>query len=602
MEVLLKKLKSTFSLLIISLTLLMGIQVSAQAITLEHAQAKLVSKFAKFIDWPDETTQPKFIIAVYDDMEKYIYLSDYFENKGVKGKDIVVRLVKTFKEAKDVNILYITSSKKNILTLANNTLSNTHVLFITENNDDVKNSMIDLSYDKEKSNVVFKVNQENIIDKQLIFPELSVFLDDKNDTNEEVLSMGPTATLKNKHQKEVLALQNQVTQQKTSLDQLNKKIELNEENLKKYSLVLQKTTKRLNNAEKESDTKSQVIKSKDKKLKDLEKKLQVQLSLLKENTQELPITDNTSRLEEQEKLITDLSEKLMQQKKISNNNATKLANITKENKALTQFELLFYIFVVITLIALFSAFVMWKKAKNLAIQTTFKPKTENSTLLPMRESQLIRSENFAALGYVATDITYAVNLSLLVLETQLKSNKDVKGLKILQPIIKLLDNFNLVAADQDDTEIQNFDVIAYMQKMLMLYDFEFKQSDIIYSYSGEKELKIKAVPSYIAVILINIINNTLKHGFDNKGNGKITLEAQKTGKNGVRITYSDDGIGMNKATLEQVFTPFFTTRKERGYVGVGMSTTYDIVKNKLAGDIKIESKEGNGTTVIITLP
>ncbi|WP_076419262.1 YfiR/HmsC family protein [Colwellia sp. UCD-KL20] len=598
MEVTLTRLQLAFAIFIISLSLLVGSQVWAQTVTLEHAKAKLVSKFAKFIDWPEEKSEPKFIIAVYDDIKKYIYLSDYFENKGVKGKDIEVRLVKTFKEAKDANILYIASSKRNILTSANNTLSNAHVLIITENSKDHKNTMIDLSYDKEESNIVFKVNQGNITDQQLIFPELSVFLDDKNDINEEILSMGPTATLKDKHQKEVLLLQNKIKQQEVSLNQLNTKLELSEENLKKYNLVLQKTTKRLNNAEKENAQKSQEIKTKVNELKNVEKKLQVQLAQLKENKQESSVTDNTPLLEEQNTLITELTEKLKQQKKALNNNATKLANITKKNKALTQFELLFYILSAITLIALFSSFIMWKKSKKLATTPT---NDINKTLLLTREDQLIRSENFAALGYVATDITYAVNLSLLDLETQLKLNKDAKSLSILQPVIALLDKFNLIAADQDDTEIQHFDVIAYMQKMLMLYDFEFKQSDIIYNYSGEEALKIKSIPSYIAVILINIINNSLKHGFDNKGNGKITLETQKLGKNGIKIIYSDDGIGMNKATLEQVFIPFFTTRKERGYVGVGMSTTYDIVKNKLAGDIKIESKEGKGTTVIITL-
>ncbi|XPF95984.1 YfiR/HmsC family protein [Colwellia sp. RE-S-Sl-9] len=601
MEVTTTRLKSTIALLIISLSFFIGSQVWAQAISLDQAKAQLVSKFAKFIDWPDENEQPKFIIGVYDDMEKYIYFSDYFENKGVKGKDIEVRLVKTFREAKDANILYIASGKRNILTSANNTLSNSHVLIITEDHKDVKNTMIDISYDKEESSIVFKVNQENITDKELIFPELSTFLDKNNNTNEEILTLGPTAILKQKHRNELLALQKKIEQQEKSLNQLNTKLELGEENLKKYSLVLQKTTKRLNNAEKESDTKSQEINSKEQKLKELEKKLQVQISQSKENKQESPVTENTLLLEEQDKLITELSEKLIQQKKVSNNNATKLANITKENKALSHFELLFYIFAVMTVIALLSAFVIWKKAKNLATQTTSEPNSASNTLLSTREGQLIRSENFAALGYVATDITYAVNLYLLDLETELKSNKDLKSLNILQPVITLLDNFNLIAADQDDTEIQSFDVIAYMQKMLMLYDFEFKQADISYSYLGEEALKIKSIPSYIAVILINLINNSLKHGFDNEGNGKITLEAKKTG-NGVKITYSDDGIGMNKATLEQVFIPFFTTRKERGYVGVGMSTTYDIVKNKLAGDIKIESKEGKGTTVIITLP
>jgi len=594
--------KSSFVLLIVGLSFLVGSQVWSQTLTLEHAKAKLVSRFAKFVVWPDEQTQPKFIIAVYEDMEKYIYLSDFFEDKGVKNKDIEVRLVKTFKDAKDVNILYITSNKINILTSANKALSNTHVLIITENNKDHKNTMIDLSYDKEESNIVFKVNQEVINDRQLIFPELSDFLDTQINADEDILSMSPSATVKKQHNDALLSLETKLTQQKASLNQLNKELELSEENLKKYSSLLQKTTKRLSNAKKENDKKNQEIKSKNKELKRLEKKLQTPVKQPKVNNQDLPIIDNTELLEEQDTLITDLTEQLKQQKVTSNNNATQLALISKENKALSHFKLLFYIFAFIALIALLSIFVMWKKSKNVAFQATLKPTVENNPLLPFREEQLTKSENYAALGYLATDITYAVNLSLLDLETQLKSNKDVKSLSILQPIITLLDNFNLVAADQDETEIQNFNVIAYMQKMLMIYDFEFKQSDITYNYSGEQDLTIKSIPSYIAVILINLINNSLKHGFDNKGNGEITIHTEKTNKNGVKITYSDNGKGMNKTTLEQVFTPFFTTRNERGYVGVGMSTTYDIVKNKLAGDIKIQSKEGKGATVIITLP
>ena len=138
--------------------------------------------------------------------------------------------------------------------------------------------------------------------------------------------------------------------------------------------------------------------------------------------------------------------------------------------------------------------------------------------------------------------------------------------------------------------------------MLMLYDFEFSQSNIAYNYSGEKALTIKSVPSYIAIALLNVINNSLKHGFDNNGNGKITVKVEKGAKGGAKIIYSDDGKGMSKNTLKQVFEPFFTTHNDRGYVGVGMSTTYDLIKKKLAGDIKIDSQEGKGTTVTITLP
>jgi chemotaxis protein histidine kinase CheA len=593
-------------LLAVSMGLVVGGQTWAQNATLEYEKAKLVSKFAKYVSWPAEARQRKFIIGVYDDVEKYNYFSSFFENKGVRGKDVVVRLIETYKEAKDVNILYISSTQRNLLTSLDRTINGSHVLVITENNKDLPNTMINISSNEQQSKITFTVNDLNIDDEQLTIPELSYFSDDVN--NEEILTVSPTfaletekAVLQNQLVEQNEALQNQLSKEKASLSQVNKKLNLSEEKSKKYSLSLQKESERLKISQQANTKKSEEIKSKDEKLQDLEKQLQIQETQLSMTKQEWQVS-NEDNSKEQEKAVADLTEELKKQKVITNNTVIKLTDITKENKALSSFQMLFYVFALLTLIALLIAFVMWKKAKNAASQLSSQPENENITALPIREQQLIKSENFAALGYIATDITYAVGLSLDDLQTQFEAAGDTKNATTIKPVITLLENFNLIAADQDDTEIQSFDVIAYMQKMMMLYEFEFNQSDIAYNYSGEKALTIKSVPSYIALVLIHVINNSLKHGFDNKGKGKIALKVEKGAKGGAKITYSDDGKGMSKTILEQVFKPFFTTQSARGYIGIGMSTTYDLINKKLTGDIKIDSKEGKGTTVTITLP
>jgi two-component system NtrC family sensor kinase len=56
---------------------------------------------------------------------------------------------------------------------------------------------------------------------------------------------------------------------------------------------------------------------------------------------------------------------------------------------------------------------------------------------------------------------------------------------------------------------------------------------------------------------------------------------------------------MPEETVRQVFEPFFTTNKQRGS-GLGLAITYGIVK-KLGGDIKVNSKEGEGTTFTVYL-
>jgi len=68
----------------------------------------------------------------------------------------------------------------------------------------------------------------------------------------------------------------------------------------------------------------------------------------------------------------------------------------------------------------------------------------------------------------------------------------------------------------------------------------------------------------------------------------------------VQITISDNGIGMERSTLDHIFEPFFTTKGELG-TGLGMSQVYGFVKQN-SGDIKVSSSSNQGTQVTIYLP
>ncbi|MFQ6618213.1 MAG: response regulator, partial [Fidelibacterota bacterium] len=68
----------------------------------------------------------------------------------------------------------------------------------------------------------------------------------------------------------------------------------------------------------------------------------------------------------------------------------------------------------------------------------------------------------------------------------------------------------------------------------------------------------------------------------------------------ILITLKDTGIGMDRETLKKVFDPFFTTRGVEG-TGLGLSVSYGII-TRHEGELSIDSKPGEGTTVSIKLP
>ncbi|MBA2562766.1 MAG: two-component sensor histidine kinase, partial [Chitinophagaceae bacterium] len=69
----------------------------------------------------------------------------------------------------------------------------------------------------------------------------------------------------------------------------------------------------------------------------------------------------------------------------------------------------------------------------------------------------------------------------------------------------------------------------------------------------------------------------------------------------IELSVEDNGNGIPKKTLDKIFQPFFTTKPTGQGTGLGLSLSYDIMKAH-GGEIKVETKEGEGTTFVVQLP
>ena len=77
--------------------------------------------------------------------------------------------------------------------------------------------------------------------------------------------------------------------------------------------------------------------------------------------------------------------------------------------------------------------------------------------------------------------------------------------------------------------------------------------------------------------------------------------ATKKLSNYIELTVKDNGNGIPKKVLDKIFQPFFTTKPTGEGTGLGLSLSYDIIKAN-GGEIKVETKEGEGSEFIILLP
>ncbi len=131
---------------------------------------------------------------------------------------------------------------------------------------------------------------------------------------------------------------------------------------------------------------------------------------------------------------------------------------------------------------------------------------------------------------------------------------------------------------------------------------------------------INIVPQDIGRVLLNLINNafyavnekqkaeslpTGQAGLKLKAESKayeptISVSTKRIGSN-IEIRVTDNGNGIPQKIVDKIFQPFFTTKPTGQGTGLGLGLSYDIVKAH-SGEIKVESKEGEGAEFIIQLP
>lgn len=256
----------------------------------------------------------------------------------------------------------------------------------------------------------------------------------------------------------------------------------------------------------------------------------------------------------------------------------------------------------------------------------------------LRSQQLRQADKMASLGILTSGIAHEINNpnNFILLNIQLFS-------KIWKDIIPILDEYYKnngdfsIAGMQYSTDkekigqlidgilsgserIQNItksltayakvdsgdlnetvDINKVVEMAIVITNNLIKKSTVNFKVEYGKNLPlIKGNAQQLEQVVVNLITNACQSLKSNTAAIKVTTYVNAERKK-VRIKVEDEGEGIKESDLKYILDPFFTTKRDMGGTGLGLSVSYNIVKSH-QGTLILKSEVGKGTTARVSFP
>lgn len=162
-------------------------------------------------------------------------------------------------------------------------------------------------------------------------------------------------------------------------------------------------------------------------------------------------------------------------------------------------------------------------------------------------------------------------------------------------LLEFIDNYRTISK-LPKPKFETIETREFLLNIVQLFDSEFKKKNIMITVNTEPEnISVLADKGMLEQVLINLIKNSIE-ALINISNSRIDLNAFIDENQKTRIQVIDNGKGISKDIINDIFIPFYTT-KENGS-GVGLSLSRQIMKLH-KGSININSKPKIQTKVTL---
>ncbi len=230
----------------------------------------------------------------------------------------------------------------------------------------------------------------------------------------------------------------------------------------------------------------------------------------------------------------------------------------------------------------------------------------------LREAQdkIVQSEKEAALGRFSTGIAHEVKNPIAMilagaeyLEAKLVSSDEnirrnmmmvkksaLRANEILEGILMYIRPSLL--------KIENVDLNEIADEVVQLFKIQSStvKADIVSELSAA-EIRVNVDKIQIHQVLFNVIKNAIEASPEY---GRIIIRTDTVNNDGI-ISIIDNGTGISKEVMSNIFEPFFSTKRPGRGTGLGLAMAKTII-DRHKGKLTFDSEEGKGTTVKVILP